>query len=112
MKGYSWDFRSILKYYTIEFCKHPASKTANEVLGDVVCSDVHKVRLAGEVESDPTNCWVLRWFLRQNHVARLNEPGRLEWIWTGKDPNAFVEGMPLEYVDDLAGTARVRRMIE
>lgn len=117
LRGYSWNFRSIFKYYTIEFRKPPASRTADEALSwaELAMSFVQSSIRYGSPERlrlIPPTVGGLRWFLRQSHVARLNEPERLDWVWAGKDPNAFVESMPLEHVDGLAGMARVERIIE
>ncbi|KAF7512351.1 hypothetical protein GJ744_001919 [Endocarpon pusillum] len=117
LRGYVWNFRSILKYYTIEFRKPPASKTADEALGwaELAMSFVQSSIRYGSPERlrlIPPTVGGLRWFLRQNHIARSNEPERLDQIWAGKDPNAFVEGIPLEDVECPEGMEKIAKMIE
>lgn len=117
LRGYTWNFRSILKYYTMEFRKPPASRTADEALGwaELAMSFVQTSIRYGSPERlrlVPPTVGGLRWFLRQNHIARSNEPERLDQIWAGKDPNAFVEGIPLENVECSEGMGKIARMIE
>ena len=116
-RGYGWNFRAIMKYYTIEFRKPPASKTANEALGwaELAMSFVQTSIRYGSLERlkvIPPTVGGLRWFLRQNHVSRINEPERLNWIWEDKDPNAYVEGRSFEYEENSAQLRTIRKMIE
>lgn len=117
VRRYIWNFRSILKYYTIEFRKPPASKTANEALAwaELAISFVQtSIRYASpeRLGQIPPTVGGLRWFLRQHHVPHLNEPNRLDWIWEGLDPNSFVEGTPLGGLRTPAELAKIRRMSE
>jgi Putative amidoligase enzyme len=116
VRGYIWNFRSIFKYYTLEFRKPPASKTANEALAwaELAMSFIQTSIKYGSPERlsrVPPTVGGLRWFLRQHHVAIMNEPNRLNWIWEGLDPNSFVEGRPLGHVETPTQLARIERTI-
>jgi Putative amidoligase enzyme len=96
-----WNFLSILKYYTIEFRKPPASRTADEALAwaEFAMSFVQTSIRFGTPERlrlVPPTVGGLRWFLRQSFVLQLNEPERLESIWKDKHPNMFVESKPMD----------------
>jgi hypothetical protein len=117
IRGYIWNFRSIMKYYTIEFRKPPASKTADEALAwaELAMSFVQtSIRYASPERLNliPPTIGGLRWFLRQHHVPRLNEPDRLDSIWEGLDPNSFEEGRPMGNVETSPQLAKIRWMTE
>ncbi len=116
-RGYAWNFRSIGKYYTIEFRKPPASKTASEALGwaEFAMSFVQTSIRHGSPELlklVPPTVGGLRWFLGQNHnVPGFNESEKLAWIWDGKDPNEFLEGKPFANAETAAQMATTKRMM-
>jgi hypothetical protein len=117
IRGHIWNFRSIMKYYTLEFRKPPPSRNANEALAwaELAISFVHtSIRYASpeRLALVPPTVGGLRWFLQQHHVPHMNEPNRLNWIWEGLDPNSFVEGTPLSELETPAQLARIRWMIE
>ena len=93
---YAWNFRSIEKYYTIEFRQPPASTTVNEALSwaelamsFIQASIEHGYR--AKLRKVPATVGGLRWFLEQSNVPGMNEHRRLEWFWEGKDANTFVQ---------------------
>lgn len=116
-RGFSWNFRSIIKYYTVEFRKPPASKTAQEALNwaEFAMTFVQTAIRYGTLERlvvIPPTVGGLRWFLRQTCVPRLNKPGRLEAIWKGKYPNAFIEARPLGNQESEVQLSKINQMIE
>lgn len=95
-RSYGWNFRSIEKYYTVEFRKPQASTTADEVLGwaELAMSFIQASLRYGSIEKlsrVPSTVGGLRWFLRQANVPGLNEQNRLDRLWRGTNPNAFAE---------------------
>lgn len=117
-RRYAWNFRTIIKYYTIEFRKPPGSKTAEEALAwaELAMSFIQTSIRYGSPERlklVPPTLGGLRWFLRQNHVAGFNEPERLNLIWEDKkDPDLFVEGIPFGFGESAAQSATIMNMIE
>lgn len=117
-RGLAWNFQSITKYYTVEFRKPPASKTAREALGwaELAMTFIQTSMKHGTSEKlklVPPTIGGLRWFLRQNHsVPGFNEPEQLSWIWEAKDPNEFVEARPLDHTETSERLATTRRTID
>lgn len=94
---YTFSFDSILKYYTIEFRKPPASTSVEEVLGwaELAMNFVQASLKNGYphlLEKVPPTVGGLRWFLSQSQVATMNEPDRLRCIFGGKHKDAFEQG--------------------
>jgi hypothetical protein len=101
MSWYSWNFRSIERFYTVEFRKPPACKTADETLAwaEIAMTFVQSSIRYGYTEilqTIPSTVGGLRSFLEQSNVDGLNEPQRFQAIFGGKDPNSFLETTPLE----------------
>lgn len=99
-RGYTWNFHSIEKFYTIEFRKPPASITANEVLSwaELAMSFVQASIRYGSLEKlrrVPSNIGGLCWFLEQCNVPGFNEHHRLHRFWEGRDARAFEQPTPM-----------------
>ncbi|KAF7510227.1 hypothetical protein GJ744_006923 [Endocarpon pusillum] len=99
-RGYTWNFHSIEKFYTIEFRKPPASITANEVLSwaELAMSFVQASIKHGSLEKlrrIPSTIGGLCWFLEQCNVPGFNEHHRLNRFWEGKDARAFQQPTPM-----------------
>jgi Putative amidoligase enzyme len=101
-RRYGFNFRSIDKYYTIEFRKPPASRSAEECLrwAELALSFIQSAIQFGSperLEKVPQTVGGLRWFLEKSHVPDLNEHDRLKWFWRRTKENEFVESAPMAF---------------
>lgn len=99
-RGYTWNFRSIEKFYTIEFRKPPASTTASQALSwaELAMSFVQaslRYGLLEKLRRIPSTVGGLRWFLEQSHVPGMNEHHRLQSFWESSNAQAFEAPMPM-----------------
>ncbi|KAF7505735.1 hypothetical protein GJ744_000501 [Endocarpon pusillum] len=116
-RDYAWNFLGLQSFpRTIEFRKPPVSLTPDAVLSwaELALAFVHaSVRCeSSKLQKVPPTIGGLRWFLHQFHVPGMNEPARLERLWTGKDQRAAVEPIPLpegkeEEIEDMKARLRV-----
>jgi Putative amidoligase enzyme len=95
-RGYSWNFRSIQKYYTIEFREPPASTTVDQVLSwaEFAMSFIQasiEHGLPEKLRIVPSTIGGLSWFLEQGYVDGMNDHDRLKTLWADKEMNEFVE---------------------
>ncbi len=99
-RGYTWNFRSIEKFYTIEFRKPPASTTAKQALSwaELAMSFVQasiRYGLPGKLRDIPSTVGGLRWFLEQSNITGFNEHYRLQKFWESSDAHAFEQPLPM-----------------
>lgn len=94
---YSWNFRCIARFYTIEFRKPPFCTAEDEVLAwaEIVMAFIQSsIRYGGTMdilETIPPTVKGLRCFLEKSHIPGMSKHEQFEWVFRGKDPDAFVE---------------------
>lgn len=98
-KWYSWNFRSIGVFHTVEFRKPPACTTADETLAwaEIAMAFTQSSIRYGILDilrTIPSTVGGLRSFLEKSCVKEMSEHARFEVVFRGKDPNAFVESLP------------------
>jgi Putative amidoligase enzyme len=108
---YGWNFYSWLEKRSIEFRKPPASMSAKEVLSwaELAMSFVQAAiscNSSQELQRIPPTGGGLRYFLRKyaSDEPGVNEPGRLERLWRGKDLDVVLE--PIPQAQDVPGLDR------
>lgn len=115
-RTYGWNFRSIEKYYTVEFRKPPGSTTADQVLGwaELAMSFVQASLRLGSIEKlrkVPSTVGGLLWFIQQSRVPGMNEHNRLYQFWQGISMRQFEEpgtNRPVLAQEDLAMLVQLR----
>lgn len=95
-RNFCWNFSNISSKSTIEFRKPPASLDADTTLSwaEFAMSFVQaaiKCESPDALQKVPANIRGLRWFLEQGTIPGMNEPGRLDRLWEGKDPDLVLE---------------------
>jgi Putative amidoligase enzyme len=108
---YGWNFYSWLEKRSIEFRKPPASMSAKEVLSwaELAMSFVQAAiscKSSQELQRIPPTVRGLRYFLQKyaNNEPGVNEPGRLERLWRGRNLDAVLE--PIPQAQDVPGLER------
>jgi Putative amidoligase enzyme len=114
--GYSWNFTTIKKHYTIEFRKPPASKAVEEALGwaELAMNFVQaslRFESPDKLREFPPTVGGLRRFLQKYEIEGLNEPARLQCIFKDKDPNAFALVKPTGINMKKSQMATIERVI-
>ena len=97
-RDFAWNFESLRQRRTIEFRKPPASSTPDEALSwaELALNFIQasiKYGSSHRLERIPSTIRGLRWFLRRVNVDEMNDSGRLNRLWAGKDEKAALEPM-------------------
>lgn len=99
-RNFAWNFHSWSTKQSVEFRKPPASLTSKEALSwaELAMSFAQastSCPTSQELQRIPPTIGGLRWFLRKYaNVPGVNQPGRLQRLWRGKDPEAILEPVP------------------
>lgn len=94
---FAWNFLSCYTKRSVEFRKPEVSMSADDALSwaELAMSFVQTATSWPSpqlLQDIPPTVGGLRWFLQWfGHVPGLNEPGRLERFWRGKDAGAWLE---------------------
>lgn len=115
-RHYAWNFRAYERYRTIEFRLPPPASSADESLAwaELAMTVIQAGIRHGTPEKlirVPPTVGGLRWFLEKAAVPGMNEPSRLNRLWT-VPPGSFLQGTHMARTLSPQLDALVKKVIE